>query len=280
MREIPFTKMHGLGNDFVVIDGRELSFGLNSRLISMIADRHYGIGCDQLVQLELPAHKEADVFMRIFNADGSESEACGNATRCVAASIMAEKEKKMAAIETIAGVLYVVREGPGLISVDMGKVRLNWDEIPLVRKMDTLNLKIKVKPLAGPTAVNIGNPHAVFFVPDLDKVLLEDCGRKVETHPFYPQRTNVEVVQVLSRNRIRVKVWERGVGITKASGSCAAAALVAAHRRGLTNRKAKVVLDGGSLIVEWKSNGHVIQTGPHAEVFSGNLCLKNFQGIR
>ncbi len=271
MTAIPFTKMHGLGNDFVVLDGRRAPLRVSARQARAIADRHTGVGCDQVIVIEPPANGLADAFMRIHNADGGEVAACGNATRCVAAMIMKEKNSTRAAIETAAGVLDAAATADGLIAVDMGLAALDWRHIPLAGPAETLHLDIEAGPLSDPVAVNVGNPHAVFFVDDAEAVPLESLGPRIERHEMFPELTNVEVAQVLSDSEIRLRVWERGVGITLACGSGACAALVAANRRGLTGRAAAVVMDGGRLGIEWLDDGHVRLTGPVAVSFTGTL---------
>jgi len=267
-----FIKMHGLGNDFVVLDARLRPLALDAARARAIADRKTGVGCDQLIILE-PAHdRRADAFMRIRNADGGEVEACGNAARCIATVLMKEAGRDHVAIETPVGLLDAERLADGLIAVDMGPVRLDWREIPLARAMDTLHLELRVGPLSDPVAVNVGNPHVVFFVPDAEAVALEELGREIEHHPLFPERTNVELAERRSDGTLRMRVWERGVGITRACGTGACATLVAAHRRGLSPRKATVVLDGGPLLIEWRErDNHVVLTGPVATSFSGRL---------
>ncbi len=273
MSELPFTKMHGLGNDFVVLDARRGEIDLGEERARAIADRRLGIGCDQILVIEPapngPGEIKADVFLRILNADGGEVEACGNGTRCVAALIMAETGSEAVTIETRAGVLAATNAGDGNFSVDMGPVNLDWQAIPLAEEADTLNLNIEAGGLVDPVAVNVGNPHAVFFVNDADAVPLEDLGPEVETHALFPERTNVEVAQILPNGHIRLRVWERGVGITRACGSGACAAVVAANRRHLAEREAIVVLDGGALAIQWRDDNHIIMTGPVATSFSG-----------
>ena len=271
MTAIPFTKMHGLGNDFVVLDARRGPLRIGARQARAIADRHTGIGCDQVIVIEPPANGLADVFMRIRNADGGEVAACGNGTRCVAAMIMKEKNSTHAVIETAAGVLDARAKADGLIVVDMGLAATDWRDIPLAGPADTLHLDIAAGPLSDPVAVNMGNPHAVFFVDDAEAVPLDSLGPQIERHEMFPRATNVEVAQVLSGSEIRLRVWERGVGITLACGSGACAALVAASRRGLTGRAADVVVDGGRLAIEWLADGHVRLTGPVAVSFTGTL---------
>ncbi len=271
MTAIPFTKMHGLGNDFVVLDARRARVRIGARQARAIADRHTGVGCDQVIVIEPPANGLADAFMRSRNADGGEVAACGNGTRCVAAMIMKEKHSTRAVIETAAGVLDARAKADGLIAVDMGPAAADWRDIPLAGPADTLHLDIAAGPLSDPVAVNMGNPHAVFFVDDAEAVPLASLGPQIERHEMFPRATNVEVAQVLSGSEIRLRVWERGVGITLACGSGACAALVAASRRGLTGRAADVVVDGGRLGVEWLDDGHVRLTGPVAVSFTGTL---------
>jgi len=271
MSERAFIKMHGLGNDFVVIDARRDSFALDDAEARAIADRRTGVGCDQLIVMEPPAHEQADVFMRIRNADGGEVEACGNATRCVAALLMAERGVEHCTVETSAGLLEARPAGPDRIAVDMGEARLGWQDIPLAREMDTLHLGLSADGLSDPVAVNIGNPHAVFFVEDAEAVDLARLGPRLEHDPLFPERANIGVVQVSGADRFRLRVWERGVGLTRACGTGACAAAVAAHRRGLTGRKVEVTLDGGPLALEWREDGHVVMTGPVATAFHGVL---------
>lgn len=266
-----FVKMHGLGNDFVVLDGRAAPLALNAEQVRAIADRRTGVGCDQLIVIEPPAAALADAFMRIRNADGGEVAACGNASRCVASLLMAEKNTEHVIIETAAGLLDAEACGDGLVSVDMGRVRFDWRDIPLSKPADTLHLDVGAGPLRDGVAVNVGNPHAVYFVADAAAVPLEAVGPIIENHTMFPERTNVDVAQVLGPNRIRLRVWERGVGVTRACGSGACATLVAAARRGLTGRSAEVVLDGGRLRIEWLKDDHALMTGPVATSFTGTL---------
>jgi diaminopimelate epimerase len=266
-----FIKMHGLGNDFVVIDARRTPVQIDQGRARAIADRRTGVGCDQLIVIEPPANGLADVTMRIRNADGNEVEACGNAARCIAAMIMKEKGTDHAVIQTAAGLLDAEALDQGLIAVDMGKAGLDWRDIPLAQAMDTLHLDIEAGALKDPVAVGMGNPHAVFFVDDAEDVPLEDLGPMVENHALFPELTNVEAAQVISESEIRLRVWERGVGITRACGTGACATLVAANRRGLTGRAADVVLDGGRIRIEWLPDNHVLMTGPAAISFTGTL---------
>ena len=266
-----FIKMHGLGNDFVVIDVRAQPLALNDAQARAIADRKTGVGCDQFIVIEPAKNGSTDATMRIRNADGGEVEACGNASRCVAQLLMREQQKNRVAIDTAAGVIVAEDAGEGRVAVDLGLARLEWRDIPLARAMDTLHLDLALGPLSDPVAVNVGNPHAVFFVPDAEAIDLKALGPQLERHALFPERCNIEAATVLSRNRIRMRVWERGVGITRACGTGACATLVAAVRRGLTAAKAEVVLDGGTLEIEWLPDKHVRMTGPVATSFTGVL---------
>ncbi len=257
-----FLKMHGLGNDFVILDARNSPLNLSADRIKQIADRHFGVGCDQLIVLE-PSSR-ADVFMRIYNPDASESGACGNATRCVASLLMDEKKSEVITVETITGLLPCTRTGKD-VTVDMGEPRLNWDQIPLASQMDTIDVQ-------GATCVNMGNPHAVLFVPDAEAVDLEKEGRARETSAIFPQRANIEFVQVIDRTTLRARVWERGAGVTLACGSGACAVAVAAVRRGLADRNVTIKMDGGALQLEWReADNHVYMTGPVSLAFKGTL---------
>lgn len=266
-----FLKMHGLGNDFIVLDARDEPISLSPEQARRLADRREGVGCDQIVLIE-PAGGDADAFVRFLNADGSESGACGNATRCVGAILSDELGRPEVAIRTSAGLLRAVRRPDGLVTVDMGPARLDWRDIPLTEAMDTLHVPVAVGPLSDACCVSMGNPHAVFFVPDAEAVDIAAVGPAIERHPVFPARTNVEVASVLAPGRIRMRVWERGAGITRACGSGACATLVAAARRGLAGRAATVVVDGGELSVEWRADGQVLLTGPVAVSFSGEVA--------
>jgi len=267
----PFLKMHGLGNDFVVLDARSQPLALTEDVVRAIGDRHTGVGFDQLVILEPAKDAASDVFMSLRNNDGSVAGACGNATRCVARLLMAESGKDSATIQTISGFLHAEARENGLFAVDMGPARLDWQDIPLSSDIDTLSLPINMEGMEPPVGVGMGNPHAVFFVSRAEDAPVERIGPRVETHPLFPEKTNVEFAQVLAPDRIRMRVWERGTGITQACGTGACATLVAAARRGLTGRKAEVVLDGGSLFIEWRDDNHVMMTGPASLSYAGRL---------
>lgn len=273
---LPFRKMHGLGNDFVVLDARAHPFEPGPALARAIADRRTGIGCDQVVVIAPPRSSLSDAWMGLWNADGSETSACGNATRCVAWLLMEQGGIDRVVIETRAGLLDAERRGDKLVAVDMGPARLDWREIPVAKAVDTLNMGVGIGALQNPVGVSMGNPHAVFFVDDVAAVDLAALGPVLENHDFFPERANIEAAQVLApaadgTARIRMRVWERGTGITSACGTGACATLVAAARRGLTGRKADVVLDGGVLTIEWLPDDHVLMTGPVALVAEGRL---------
>ncbi|WP_119167734.1 diaminopimelate epimerase [Algihabitans albus] len=267
---LPFLKMHGLGNDFVVLDARAQALELSPETARRIADRHRGVGCDQLLILE-PARNGGDLYLKILNADGGEVGACGNGTRCVARLLFEETGRVEAKIETRAGLLTGL-DSDGLVTVDMGPANLGWQEIPLARELDTLHLDYAKGPLSDPVAVNIGNPHVLFFVADAEAMDLETLGPQIETDPLFPERVNVGLVQHLGGDRLRYRVWERGVGITIACGSGACAAGVAAARRGLTGRRVRVTLDGGDLRIDWRDDTHVLMTGPASKSFAGTLA--------
>ena len=263
--------MHGLGNDFVVLDARSLPLSIGPAEARAICDRRHGVGCDQLITLEPPRNGRAEAFMRIHNPDGGEAEACGNAARCVARLLMEEMAVDRIALETVAGVLEARAAGEARVTVDMGPVRLDWREIPLAGACDTAHLPLARGPLEDPVGVNIGNPHAVFLVDDVEAIDIETLGPLLENDPLFPERANIEVVQVLDPRRLRMRVWERGAGLTCACGSGACAAVVAAHRRGLGERRATVVLDGGELEIEWRADGRVLMTGPATVSFRGRI---------
>jgi diaminopimelate epimerase len=267
-----FVKMHGCGNDFVVFDERQGSLGLTPAVAAAIADRRTGIGCDQFIVIE-PPPPGADAFMRIRNPDGAEAGACGNATRCVAHLLAAESGRDRLIIRTIAGDLASEVLPDGQVCVDMGPVRLDWQDIPLARPMDTLDLDLTVGPVSHPAAANIGNPHATFFVSDIDSVPIEEIGPMIEHNALFPERANIGFCQVLGPERIRLRVWERGAGLTLACGSGACAALVNAARRRLTGRTAAIVTDGGELIITWGDDNHVLMTGPVATAFTGEIDI-------
>jgi len=274
MNARPFIKMHGLGNDVVILDARTEALPLSADAARWIADRRLGVGCDQVVVIEPPANGRADVFLRFYNADGGEAQACGNGTRCVAALLMDDAGAEHIAMETVAGLLAGTRAADGRVSVDMGPAKTEWQEIPLARAGDTLHVDLALGPLTDPVAVNMGNPHAVFFVPDVAAIDIETLGPKLEHDPIFPERANIGIAQVIGPDTLRLRVWERGAGLTQACGSGACAAAVAAIRRGLTGRTVALDLDGGPIEITWReTDGHVLMTGPVATAFTGTLDL-------
>ncbi|MSO64761.1 MAG: diaminopimelate epimerase [Alphaproteobacteria bacterium] len=270
-----FTKMHGAGNDFVVFDARPGPLRLDSGQLKSIADRHHGIGCDQVIVIE-PSER-AGAFMRIYNADGGEAGACGNAARCVGAMLIGETGLAEAVLETASGLVRVERADSARLRVDMGNPRLDWRDIPLARAMDTLHVELSIDtpsgPLRDPVAVSMGNPHLVFFVDDPMAFDLATLGPQLERHSLFPARTNVTLAALSGAGAIVARVWERGAGLTLACGTAACATMVAAHRRRLTGRRATIDLPGGRLEVEWRADDHVLMTGPVATTFRGTVDL-------
>jgi len=276
----PFLKMNGLGNDFVVVEARSAPFAPSAAEVRAIADRGTGIGCDQLIAIEPPNPEKTgegvDARVRFWNADGEEVSACGNGTRCVGWLLMQASGKDHAVMETRAGLLVASRAGERLVSVDMGRPRLEWSEVPLDAEQDTRALDVVLHDdpalATPPGAVSMGNPHVVFFVDDIGAVPIREVGPAVERHPLFPGHVNVGFAQIKARDRIRLRVWERGAGLTQACGTGACAALVAAARRDLADRTATLELDGGELLIEWRAkDDHVIMTGPAAVDFAGEL---------
>jgi diaminopimelate epimerase len=261
---VPFMKMHGLGNDFVVMDSRVDSVDMTAALASALADRHCGVGFDQLAIISNTG--DADLHLTFYNADGSIAGACGNATRCIARYEMDKTGRKDLRLTTDRGLLLATDQGNGLTSINMGQPQLVWDDVPLSHEMDTLELPID----GAPTATGMGNPHCTFFVDDAEAIDLAQRGAEIEHHPLYPERTNVQFAHLIGPDHIRMRVWERGAGITLASGSSSCATAVAAHRKGLTSRHVKIDLDGGQIEIDWREDG-VWMTGPTAHVFSGTL---------
>ena len=265
---LPFMKMHGLGNDFVVFDERESGPMVTHALVIAMADRHCGVGYDQLVAIR--NHPSEDIELVFWNADGSIAGACGNATRCIAGWELARTGTAAMSIRTERGVLQAVDAGHGKIEVNMGLPLIHWVDVPLAHEMDTLELPIE----GAPTATGMGNPHCTFFVDDVDAIDLEAFGPTIEHHPLFPERTNVQVAQIKGPNEIRMRVWERGVGITLASGSSSCAVAVAAQRRGLIDGPATLHLDGGEIEIKITDDG-VLMTGAWTHVFDGQ-----WRGIR
>ncbi len=280
MQPRDFIKMHGAGNDFVVLDLRRGGAAPTASEAVAIADRHRGIGCDQIILIGPSPTGVADLGLTFLNSDGSASGACGNGTRCAADLLMKERGADHLALETAAGILDCTRGRDGRVSVDMGLARTDWRDIPLAESRDTLHLGIGEGPVKDPVGVSMGNPHAVFFVPDVAKVPITAIGPKLEHNTLFPERANIGFAEVRAPDRIRLRVWERGAGLTLACGSGACAALVAAVRRGLAKRKAALELDGGTLEIEWLENGHVLMTGPTAISFRGTIDPAMLNGAR
>lgn len=272
-----FRKMHGLGNDFVIVDLRGGMVRPDAALVRAVGDRRRGIGFDQFITIEDDPNPQIAAYMGIWNPDGSRSGACGNATRCVAHVLMTESGGESVQVRTDNGILSAWAAAGGLVRVDMGKPKLAWQDIPVAEASDTVRIDVKFGPidnpaLWGPGAVNMGNPHAVFFVEDAERFPVDKIGPMVENHPMFPERTNVEFCTIDGPNRMRMRVWERGAGITQACGSGACAAVVAGVRRGLVDRKCVVTLDGGPLGIEWvEQTGSVMMTGPVALSFEGQF---------
>ncbi len=264
-----FLKMNGCGNDFAVIDARDRPNGLSltAEAARAIADRRTGAGCDQVIALEQPSGPWADMRVRFWNSDGGGVAACGNGARCAAWLRLEEVGRDQAVLETDAGLITAWRAGPMRVTLDMGPPRLDWAQIPLAERMDTRLIDLQVGPLGAPTlhspgAVSMGNPHVVFFVPDIEAAPVGSVGPMIEHHPLFPEGVNVGFAEVRAPDRIRLRVWERGAGLTRACGTGACAALVAASRRGLTGRAAVLELDGGELAIDWAADGRVYMTGP------------------
>jgi diaminopimelate epimerase len=279
-----FLKMHGLGNDFAIFDARTFPLPVDAAGARAVADRRRGIGCDQVIVME--PSKGANAFMRIFNADGGEVESCGNAARCVAYLLMAEAETDQVKLDTTGGLLLCRKADDSRVTVDMGAPRLDWREIPMAQAVDTASFALDVPgfrehALKEAASVSIGNPHCVLFVEDAEHAPVATLGAAIEHHPWFPSRTNVEFVERRGPRQLRMRVWERGAGITRACGSGACAAAVAANLRGLTERKVTVVLDGGELEIDWReSDDHVLMTGPVAFSFGGEVNIKALLGAR
>ena len=266
--ELQFTKMHGCGNDFIIIDNRTQQLELNKDEIILLCDRHYGIGCDQLVIINDNNNNNVAAYAQFWNSDGSVSATCGNATRCIASILFKETGNDALNIETPNGVIECRKKNNELISVNIGKPKIVWNEIPLSKEVSTLKL-----PLEGePTGTNFGNPHCTFFVDDLNEVDVQDRGPTIENHVLFPQKTNVQFVKIFDRAHIKIRVWERGAGITLASGSSSCAAVDAGIRRGLLDNRVNVELEGGIVEVEKKKTG-VWLTGPTKNVFFGRYNL-------
>ena len=273
----PFLKMHGCGNDFVVFDERTGGLGLTQVRAAAIADRRTGVGCDQFIVIEPPPPgSAADVFMRIRNPDGQEAGACGNATRCVVRLLQEQTGLRHHTIETISGLLSAEVLADGRIRVDMGPARLDWRDVPLVGPADTLHVDLALGPVRDPAACSMGNPHATFFVPDVSAIDVAALGPALEHAAIFPEKANIGFAEIQAPDRIRVRVWERTAGLTRACGSGACATLVNAARRGLAGRQATIVVDGGELEISWREDGNVLMTGPTMLAYRGDIDLSAY----
>lgn len=278
---INFTKMHGLGNDFIIITSADAkaraAITSHARLL---ADRRWGVGCDQILLIDAADDTGGDgaIALTIVNSDGSVAEACGNGTRCVADLVMRERRVDSLTIHTAGGILRAWREG-GMVAVTMGTPRFDWQDIPLAQASNTSQLQL-IDGLSPAMAINLGNPHVVFAVEDAEAVDVARVGSAIETHALFPQRTNAEFITLIAKNKIRMRVWERGAGITSACGSGAVASAVAAHRLGLVDRQVAVMADGGELHVHWQEDDETILIGPATLSFYGSIALdsKRAQG--
>jgi len=271
MQKIEFIKMHGLGNDFVIIDNRINSILITPSIINKLSDRKFGAGCDQLITINKSIGDE-DARIEIFNPNGDKAEACGNGTRCVAKLLFEESTKESINILSDAGMLNATFKNEKNISVNMGKLNTKWNKIPLINEMDTMNVPIEVEGFSSGVAVNIGNPHIVFFGDSIDDVDLNIIGPKIENHDFFPNKTNVEFIKVLNENKIQMRVWERGAGITLACGSGACAAVYAGMKKNLLSNNVEVILAKGSLNILIQ-NDAAIMTGPAEISFKGTIII-------
>lgn len=276
-----FRKMNGLGNDFAVFDARQSHLALGEAAAKRVADRKLGVGCDQVIMIETSAN--ADAFMRVMNADGSEVAACGNATRCVAALLARETGRPDTVIETRAGLLRATVRPDGLVTVDMGPARLDWRDIPLSRPFaSTVSLDVSFDAgsagvLSEPGVVNVGNPHCIFAVADADTYDLAEIGPRIEQDPLFPERVNVSLAEIVRPGYVKLRVWERGVGLTQACGTAACAAAVAVARKGLTGREVTIALPGGELLIEWReADGHILMTGPWSLDYEDEFDFSEF----
>lgn len=277
-RTIAFRKMSGLGNDFVVLDGRARPIAVDAAAARAIADRERGIGCDQVIRIDPPRGAGMDAFMTIWNHDGGEVDACGNATRCVADLLIEETGRARVTIGTNAGLLVCTRQSPGVVAVDMSAPRFGWDEIPLAEPFhDTRTIELQVGPvdapvLSCPSVVNVGNPHCIFWVEDVAAHDLARLGPLLENHPMFPERANITLARVVDDGHVVARVWERGAGLTRACGTAACAVAVAAARKGLTGRRVTVTLPGGDLDLDWRDgDDHIVMTGPLSYDYEGTL---------
>ena len=279
---IPFRKMNGLGNDFVVLDARARDIPMNGNIARAIGDRDKGVGCDQVIVIRPGG--QVDASMEIRNRDGSRVNACGNATRCIGDLLMSESGKDAVTIRTGAGLLIARRRGDGLIEVDMGAPKFDWRDIPLAEEFrDTRGIELQAGPIDNPTlhtpaVVNVGNPHAVFWVDDVEAIKLHIMGPLLENHPIFPEGANISICKVMDEGHLLLRVWERGAGLTRACGTAACAAAVCAARKKLTGRKVRVTLPGGDLFIHWRDDDdHIMMAGPVEYEFEGELPAEMFE---
>ena len=269
---INYTKMHGLKNDFIIIDARAKKIFLNKKYIQKISNRKKGLGCDQLVIIEKPKKKKTSAFIKFYNSDGSITKACGNATRCVAFLLMKEFKRKKIALETESTLVNAFLTKNNQVSVDIGKAYFKWKQIPLKRKVNINKVNFNIDSYINPTLINVGNPHIIFFMQNLKKINLKKVGPKIEKNPLFPERINVNFAKILKNNKIELRVWERGAGITKACGTGASATAVAAIKNKLINKRICYIhMDGGKLKIEYKKNGRIFMTGQTKIIKKGNL---------
>lgn len=273
MNKLQFIKMHGIGNDFIVIDKRDQKIELTDVQIITLCNRNKGVGCDQLVFIESPKSDDSDCFVRFYNPDGSQSGACGNASRCVALLLMQENKSNQINIQTQASILNCLLNDNGDVTVNMGQAKTNWKQIPLSHEVDTKSLNLKRGDLQGGFAVNMGNPHAVFFVRNTEDVNFDNCGKQLENDEIFPEKANIGVVEVINKSEINLRVFERGAGETLACGSGACAAVVASYLSDKTSNQVKVNLKGGSLTIKVDESLNVFMTGSATYVFDGQINL-------
>jgi diaminopimelate epimerase len=272
----PFIKMHGLRNDFIIVDGRREPYRPSAEEIIRICDRREGVGGDELLIVNPPRSEsgsdDAYAFVRIFNPDGREVEACGNATRCVGWLFLQENQNEEVVVDTLGGQLTCRGAGEKQVAVGMGKLRTGWQDIPLSREIDTLHLEIGAGPLQDPVGMNIGNPHAVFFVDDVDAIDMAIYGPQLQNHPLFPEEANIGAAQLIDSKTLKLSVWERPGALTTACGTGACVAVGAAHRRGLTEaRHMTVIMPAGSVGIELKDDDTVIMIGPVETCYAGYL---------
>ena len=272
MQKINFIKMHGLGNDFVIIDKRLKDIKITENLINKLSDRKSGAGCDQLITIDSINKSNIEASIKIYNPNGDSAEACGNGTRCVAKLLFAETKKREINILSDAGILKAVDNSDGTISVNLGKLSTNWKKIPLSKDIDTLNVPIEIKNFSKGVAVNIGNPHIVFFGKSIEKVSLENIGPEIENNKLFTNKTNVEIVEIINDKKIKIRVWERGAGLTLACGSGACASVYAGQIKNLLSDNVEVQLERGSLFINIK-NHEAVMTGPAEISFHGNIQI-------